>query len=107
MARARRVRAKVSGTAECPRLAVFRSIRSFSAQAIDDRSRTTLVSADLRELGTKAMNTVEGARMLGKRLGEKCLAADIRTIVFDRAGYRYHGKVKAFAEGAREAGLEF
>jgi large subunit ribosomal protein L18 len=106
-ARARRVRAKVFGTAERPRLSVFRSLRNFSAQAINDDTSTTLVSVDLRELGKKATNTVDGIRALGVSLGEKCLAAGIKTVTFDRAGYRYHGKVKAFADGAREAGLEF
>lgn len=106
-ARARRVRAKVSGTAERPRLSVFRSLRNITTQAIDDLSGKTLVAADLRELGKKATNTVDGARAVGKLIGEKCVAAGIKTVTFDRAGYRYHGKVKALAEGAREAGLEF
>lgn len=106
VARARRVRAKISGTAERPRLAVFRSLRNISVQAIDDAKGVTLVSADLREM-KKAKNTVEGALALGKLMGEKCAAAGIKTAVFDRAGYRYHGKVKAVADGARESGLAF
>lgn len=105
--RARRVRAKVSGTAERPRLSVFRSLRTLSVQVIDDVSGKTVVSAAIRDLGKNAKNTVEGASLLGKKVGEKCLAAGIGTVVFDRSGYRYHGKVKAVAEGAREAGLRF
>lgn len=107
IARARRVRAKISGTAQCPRLSVFRSLRNISVQVIDDASGRTLVSADIRELGKKAGNTVEGASLLGKLIGEKCAKAGIASIVFDRAGYRYHGKVRAVADGAREAGLKF
>lgn len=107
IARARRVRAKISGTAQCPRLSVFRSLRNVSVQVIDDAAGRTLVSADIRELGKKAANTVEGASLLGKLVGEKCAKAGIVSIVFDRAGYRYHGKVKAVADGAREAGLKF
>lgn len=107
IARARRVRAKISGTAQCPRLSIFRSLRNVSVQVIDDAAGRTLVSADIRELGKEAGNTVEGAHLLGKRIGEKCSKAGIASIVFDRAGYRYHGKVKAVADGAREAGLKF
>ncbi len=106
-ARARRVRAKIFGTAECPRLSVFRSLRNVSVQVIDDAVGRTLVSGDIRELGKKAKNTVEGALVLGKLIGEKCTKAGITSVVFDRSGYRYHGKVKAVAEGAREAGLKF
>ncbi len=106
LARARRVRAKISGTAERPRLAVFRSLQNISVQAIDDTKGVTIASADLREM-KKAKNTVEGALALGKLVGEKCVAAGIKTVVFDRAGYRYHGKVKAVADGARESGLAF
>lgn len=106
-ARARRVRAKISGTAACPRLSVFRSLRNVSVQVIDDSTGRTLVSADIREMGAKAENTVSGAALLGKLVGEKCLKAKISAVVFDRSGYRYHGKVKAVAEAAREAGLKF
>ncbi|MEI7749921.1 MAG: 50S ribosomal protein L18 [Candidatus Moraniibacteriota bacterium] len=105
--RARRVRAKISGSAERPRLSVFRSLRTLTVQVIDDVAGKTLVSLAIRDLGKDAKNTVPGALLLGKKVGEKCLAAGIETIVFDRAGYRYHGKVKAVAEGAREAGLRF
>jgi len=105
--RARRVRAKISGSAERPRLSVFRSLRTLTVQVIDDVAGKTLVSLAIRDLGKDAKNTVAGASLLGKKIGERCLAAGIGTIVFDRAGYRYHGKVKAVAEGAREAGLRF
>lgn len=106
LARVRRVRAKISGTADRPRLVVFRSLRNITVQAIDDVKGVTLVSADLRGM-KKVENTVEGALALGRFVGEKCVAAGIKTVVFDRAGYRYHGKVKAVADGAREAGLAF
>ena len=105
--RARRVRAKISGTADRPRLSVFRSLQTVTVQVIDDVTSKTLVSLSIRHLGKDANNTVAGATLLGKKVGEQCLAAGIETIVFDRAGYRYHGKVKAVAEAAREAGLRF
>jgi large subunit ribosomal protein L18 len=105
--RARRVRAKVSGTAERPRISVFRSLRTMTVQVIDDASGKTVVSADILGLGKDAKNTVDGAKALGKKVGEACLSSGITTAVFDRSGYRYHGKVKALAEGAREAGLRF
>lgn len=106
-ARARRVRAKVTGTASRPRLSVHRSLRNISVQVIDDTAGRTLVAADLRELGGKAKHSVEGATLLGELLGKKCKDAGISAVVFDRAGYRYHGKVKAVAEAARQAGLIF
>lgn len=105
--RARRVRAKVSGTAERPRLSVFRSLRNLTVQVIDDISGKTVLAVSIRDLGKDAKNIVESATLLGKKVGEKCLAAGIQTVVFDRSGYRYHGKVKAVADGAREAGLRF
>lgn len=104
--RKKRVRANISGSDERPRISVFRSLRSISAQVIDDALGKTLVSADLRELPkTKLKNTVEGAREVGKFLAKKCLAAGVKSVVFDRNGYQYHGRVKAVAEGAREGGL--
>ena len=106
MARVRRVRAKVSGTAARPRMVVFRSLRDITVQVIDDVKRVTLVSARLLDV-KGAKNTVAGAEALGKFVGGKCVAANITTVVFDRAGYRYHGKVKALAESARSAGLTF
>ena len=104
--RAKRVRAKISGTATRPRLSVFRSLQSMSAQMIDDENHTTLVAANLGEIkGGK--NTVSDAKKLGKLIAKKASDAGITEAVFDRAGYKYHGKVKAIAEGARDAGLKF
>ncbi len=105
-ARVRRIRAKISGVETRPRLVVFRSLKNISVQAIDDTKGMTVASADLRGMKS-ATNTVSGAFELGKHIGEKCLALGLKTVVFDRAGYRYHGKVKAVADGAREAGLLF
>jgi large subunit ribosomal protein L18 len=104
--RVRRVRAKVSGTEARPRMVVFRSLKNITVQVIDDQEGKTLVSARLGEMKA-AKNTVEGALALGKLVGKKCVAAKITTVVYDRAGFRYHGKVKAVADGAREAGLTF
>ncbi len=104
--RAARVRAKVSGTATRPRLNVFRSLNSMSVQLIDDEKDATLVAANLAEI-KGAKNTVEGATELGKLIGKKAIDKKITEVVFDRAGYKYHGKVKAIAEGARESGLKF
>lgn len=86
---------------------MFRSLRNVSVQVIDDTVGRTLVFADIHELGKKVKNTVDGAMLLGRLVGEKCAKAGIVSVVFDRAGYRYHGKVKAVADGAREAGLKF
>jgi large subunit ribosomal protein L18 len=109
--RHRRVRKRVSGTGERPRLCVFRSLRYVRAQLIDDEEGRTLATADSREPevvpnGT-SRRTVEAAKAVGQALGERAKAAGIERVVFDRGGYLYHGKVKAVAEGAREAGLEF
>ena len=104
--RVRRVRAKVSGTEIRPRMVVYRSLKNITVQVIDDLAGKTLVSARLADVKA-AKNTVEGALALGKLVGGKCVAAKISAVVFDRAGYRYHGKVKAVADGAREAGLTF
>lgn len=105
--RKRRVRAKISGTAVRPRLSVFRSLRSISVQAIDDIAGQTLCSASLVELGKSPKHTVESAAKVGALIAEKCAKAGISEAVFDRSGYRYHGKVKALAEGARQGGLKF
>jgi large subunit ribosomal protein L18 len=104
--RARRVRAKVIGTATRPRMSVFRSLRSMSVQVIDDSTHSTLVAANLGEI-KGAKNTVEGAEKLGALIAKKAMDKGITEIVFDRAGYQYHGKVKAIAEAARKAGLKF
>lgn len=104
--RNRRVRAKISGSAERPRLCVFKSLTSISAQVIDDTKGVTLVAAALSEIA-KAKNTIEGAQEVGKLIAKKCKEAKITTVVFDRSGYRFHGKVKALADGARDGGLQF
>ena len=105
--RHRRVRKKVTGTAERPRLAVFRSSRHIYVQAIDDLTGRTLVSASTMEAdvrgGTTA--TVDAAKNVGKLVGERAQAAGITTVVFDRGGFKYHGRVAAVADGARESGL--
>lgn len=104
--RARRARATVIGTPERPRLRVFRSLRSLSVQVIDDIAQTTLVSARLADVAG-AKNTVEGAAQLGTLIAKKAQDKKITAVVFDRAGYKYHGKVKALADAARAAGLQF
>jgi len=102
------IRKKVKGSAERPRLSVFRSNTSIYAQIIDDIQGITLVSASTLDLGErKASSNVEAALAVGKKIAEKAQAAGILAVVFDRNGYLYHGKVKALAEGAREGGLKF
>jgi large subunit ribosomal protein L18 len=103
-----RVRRKISGTADRPRLAVSKSNKNIIAQIIDDTNATTLVYVSTldKEVKTKASN-VEAAAEVGKLVAERAKKAKINTVVFDRNGYLYHGKVKALAEAAREAGLEF
>lgn len=103
--RKRRIRAKISGTAATPRLSVFRSLKSISIQAIDDVSGKTLAQARLAETGTKAKHTVIGAGAVGRLIAERLKKIGVEVAVFDRSGYKYHGKIKALAEGAREAGL--
>ncbi len=102
-----RIRARVSGTAAVPRLSVFRSLRGVSLQLIDDAAGKTLAQASFHELPKRSKNTVVEAQAVGKLLGEKAVKLGVSQAVFDRSGYRYHGKVKAAAEGAREAGLKF
>ena len=105
--RHRRVRGKISGTAERPRLDVFRSSKHIYAQIIDDVNGVTLVSASTVEKGFEGFGgNVEAANKVGKAIAEKALAKGIKTVVFDRGGFVYHGRVKALAEGAREGGLE-
>jgi large subunit ribosomal protein L18 len=104
----RRIRKKVRGTPERPRLCVFRSLRHIYAQVIDDTRGHTLAAASSLEKGrTISGGNVAGAREVGRLIAERALAKGIRKVVFDRGGYRYHGRVKALAEAAREAGLEF
>lgn len=104
-ARKRRIRAKVCGTKERPRMSVYRSLTTLSVQLIDDHMGTTMVSAHTREL--KKGPTVEGAKKLGELLAKKAVEANIKTVVFDRNAYKYHGRIKALAEAAREGGLKF
>jgi large subunit ribosomal protein L18 len=105
--RRRRVRAKVHGTAERPRLSVFRSNRGVQAQLIDDVAGRTLAAVNWTEPDLKGLARMEQATRAGTVLAERAKGAGIETVVFDRGGYRYHGRVKALADGAREAGLKF
>jgi large subunit ribosomal protein L18 len=105
----KRLRRKLTGTAERPRLAVFRSINHIYAQVIDDRAGRTLVAASSLEKQSKISGggNLNGAKAIGKLVAERAIANGIKQVVFDRGGYLYHGRVKAVAEAAREAGLEF
>jgi large subunit ribosomal protein L18 len=105
--RHRRVRSKVEGTAERPRLVVFRSNRGIFAQLVDDSSGTTLASASWTALGATKGSKTEQANAVGMALADAAKKAGIESCVFDRGGYLYHGRVKALAEGAREGGLQF
>ncbi|ERJ12372.1 50S ribosomal protein L18 [Haloplasma contractile] len=104
-----RVRKKISGTTEMPRLNVYRSNTNIYAQIIDDLKGETLVSASTLDKGANMPkgSNVESAKAVGKRIAEKALEKGIKSVVFDRSGYIYHGRVKALAEAAREAGLQF
>ncbi|MDP1726383.1 MAG: 50S ribosomal protein L18 [Bacteroidota bacterium] len=101
-----RIRSRVAGTAQKPRLSVFRSNKYIYAQLIDDLAGKTLVYASSRAISEKAPN-VELSALVGKTLAEKAVSAGIVEVVFDRGGYLYHGRVKALADGAREGGLKF
>lgn len=106
----KRIRRKLSGTAERPRLCVYFSGRNINAQVIDDVEGRTLVSVSTneKELQAKKINpNIDGAQQIGKLIAERAKQKNISRIVFDRGGYTYHGKVKALADAAREAGLEF
>jgi large subunit ribosomal protein L18 len=103
--RRRRVRAKVIGTAERPRISVFRSNRGVFVQLIDDESARTLAQASWTEADVRSLDRMEQATRVGALLAERARAAGIERAVFDRGGYQYHGRVKAIADGAREAGL--
>ena len=108
-----RIRKKIWGTAGRPRLVVFRSLKNFEGQVVDDDAGRTLVglstlSADLADFKTEGRNVgVERAKAAGKLLADRAQAIGVESVVFDRGGYQYHGRVKAFAEGAREGGLKF
>jgi large subunit ribosomal protein L18 len=105
--RRRRVRAKVSGTAERPRISVFRSNRGVMVQLIDDVAGRTLAAVNWTEDELRSLPKMEQAKRAGVLLAERAKAAGIETAVFDRGGYQYHGRVQALAEGAREGGLAF
>jgi large subunit ribosomal protein L18 len=105
--RQRRIRGKVAGTPERPRLAVFRSNRGIFAQLIDDENRTTLAAASWLQLRSFSGNKTEQAAAVGKELAAAAKQAGVTRCVFDRGGYLYHGRVQALADGAREGGLEF
>ncbi len=109
--RHRRVRKRVFGTAERPRLCVFRSLRYVYAQIIDDNAGRTLIEAHSRDPEVipngASRRTIEAARTVGRAVGQRAKAAGLSEVVFDRGGYLYHGRVRAVAEGAREAGLQF
>ena len=104
-----KIRKKISGTPEKPRLSVFRSNKYIYAQIIDDLSGKTLASVSSREVELKEQTATgkEKANLVGKKLAERAAAANISSVLFDRSGYLYHGRVKALADGAREGGLQF
>jgi len=105
----KRIRQRLSGTAERPRLAVFRSVKHIYVQVIDDHKGRTLVSASSNEkkAATKSGGNIAGAKEIGKLIADRAKEAGIKRVVFDRGGYLYHGRVKALAEAARAGGLEF
>ncbi|MCF7844267.1 MAG: 50S ribosomal protein L18 [Kiritimatiellales bacterium] len=105
VARKRRIRAKINGTAACPRMTVFRSHAQFTVQLIDDTTGKTVVSASTKE--AKAKPNMEGAKKLGELIAKKAKDAKVSTVVFDRNAYSYHGCIKAIADAAREGGLQF
>ncbi len=102
----RGIRNKISGTADRPRLSVFKSNRAIYAQIIDDAKGTTLAATSSLELGIKS-NTIESSKTVGSKLAEKASAAGISNVIFDRGGYQYHGQIKALADSARDGGLKF
>ena len=107
LSRRRRVRARVNGTAERPRLSVYRSNRGVFAQLVDDTKGHTLAAVNWIEPELRKLTASEQAKKAGELLAERAKAAGVETCVFDRGGYQYHGRVKALAEGAREGGLAF
>lgn len=105
-----RIRKKISGTAEMPRVAVYRSNKQIYVQVVDDQTRATILSASSKEKDIAAVTGVkktEQARLVGKLLATKCKDKGIEKVVFDRSGYKYHGRVKSLADAAREGGLKF
>jgi large subunit ribosomal protein L18 len=105
--RRRRVRARVVGTAERPRLSVYRSNRGIFAQLVDDRAGHTVAAVNWTEPDLRKVTASDQARKAGELLAERAKAAGVESCVFDRGGYKYHGRVKALADGAREGGLSF
>lgn len=108
--RHRRIRKKIEGNAECPRVSVYRSLKHLYVQLIDDISGKTLASISTKSKdfdAGKAVNNIESAKKVGQLLSEKAKAQNISKVVFDRSGYRYHGRIKALADAAREGGLKF
>ena len=105
--RRRRVRARIRGSAERPRLSVYRSNRGVFAQLIDDEAGRTLASASWTEPELRKLDSMEQAKRAGQLIAERAKQAGVDTCVFDRAGYRFHGRVAAIAEGARQGGLRF
>ncbi len=105
--RKKRIRKRVTGTTSAPRLSLFRSAKHVYAQVIDDSTGMTLVALGSSRKGSEARASIPVCSQLGKSLAEKCLEKKIEKVVFDRNGFVYHGRVKAFAEGAREGGLKF
>ncbi|MBI1812182.1 50S ribosomal protein L18 [Candidatus Peregrinibacteria bacterium] len=105
LARKRRIRARIRGTKDRPRLSVYRSLTGMTVQLIDDNAGRTLLAASTRE--AKAKLTKEGAKKLGALVAKKAKEAKIPSIVFDRNGYKYHGRIQALADAAREGGLQF
>jgi large subunit ribosomal protein L18 len=111
--RHRRIRKKISGTAERPRLVIYRSLRNIEGQLVDDDAGRTVVGLSTLDAGLRGFEAegksrrVEHAHAAGKKLAERARELGIEAVVFDRGGYKYHGRVKAFAEGAREGGLKF
>jgi large subunit ribosomal protein L18 len=106
----RRIRKKLEGTADCPRLAIFRSNKQLYVQVIDDIAGKTLTSASSREksiASTDQVKKVDQAAKVGELIAEKCKETGISNVVFDRGGYKYHGRVKSMAEAARKSGLKF
>jgi large subunit ribosomal protein L18 len=105
--RHRRLRARIAGTADRPRLAVYRSLNQIYAQVIDDRSGRTLAAASSLEAKDAKAKRSDAAKIVGAKIAEKAKAAGIEEVIFDRGGYRYHGRVKALADAARSNGLRF
>ena len=103
----RKARVHIKGTTERPRLSVFRSLKGIYAQVIDDGNGKTLVSASAKDIKDKKINKTESAKEIGKILAEKSAAKKITKVVFDKGAYKYHGRIKALADGAREGGLKF